>query len=128
MISKAIQRVMRAWKLGISLLGVFLVTTSVSPAQSAYQITDSGGNVLSASSSLYTSSYSCYNSGGPPMPATICTWVLRKLYGDMSAVAVFVDQPHGSAPGCVNGGTQVLASGYTRSGCIVYATAAAYGH
>ena len=115
-------------KLRISLLVALLSASAASLAQSAYQITDTSGNVLSASASLYTSSYNCYNQGGPPMPAAICVWTLRKLYGDMSAVVVAVDAPHGSAPGCVYGSTQMIASGYTRSGCIVYATAAAYGH
>lgn len=127
MISRTTQRIMRGPKLAIGLLAAMLVTASTSQAQSSYQVTDYNGNVIPAAASLYNSSYWCYNAGGPPMPAQICIWTLRKLYGDMSAVVVVVDQPHGNPPGCVNGGNQVLVSGYTRVNCTVYASAAVYG-
>jgi len=124
-----LQRVTRRIpKIAAGLLGTFLMSASVSNAQSVFQITDINGNVIPAAAGLYYSSYFCYNAGGPPMPAQICIWTLRKLYGDFSAVVVVADQPHGNAPGCVNGGTQMISSGYTRSSCFVYATAAVYGH
>jgi hypothetical protein len=129
MVSTKLRRVTRRIsRVAAGMLGTFLVSASVSHAQSVIQITDINGNVVPAAVGVYASGYYCYNAGGPPMPAQICIWTLRKVYGDFSVVVVIADAPHGNPPGCVNGATQSISGGYTRSNCFVYATAAAYGH
>jgi hypothetical protein len=128
MIPISLQRATRRYPaLALGLFGTFLMVASVGNAQSSYQITDSSGNIVPAASSLYTVSSSCYNAGGPPMPAQICTWVVRKLYGDNNPVVVVVDSPHATPPGCQYGATTQISSGYTRVNCQVWASAAVYG-
>ena len=127
MLSTSLQRVTRqASVLVLGVLGTLLMSTSAIRAQTAYQITNSNGNVLPESAGLYTVMSSCQSVG--TLPVTVCTWVLRKLYGDQSQVVVVADAPNGVAPGCTHGTTQQISSGYTRSGCVVYATSAVYGH
>lgn len=127
MLTVSLQRVTRhASMLVLGVMGTLLMSMSASQAQTAYQVTNSNGNVLPESAGLYTSSNSCQSV--PNMPVTVCTWVLRKLYGDQGAVVIVAHAPNGVAPGCTYGTTQQISSGYTRSGCIVYATSAVYGH
>lgn len=110
----------------IGIAGLSGLPAAVTQAQSVIQITNYDGTVLPASASLYTVYRKCTSVGGPQ--ATVCEWYLRKLYGDNSAVVVTVHAPNGVDPACYAGGTQFIASGYTRSGCTVYATTVAYGH
>jgi hypothetical protein len=67
---------------------------------------------------------SCYN---PTQGVSVCTYVLRRLYGNQSAVAVVAHGPGGVDPACYYGVTQMLANGYSRSGCSFAASSAVYG-
>ena len=88
----------------------------------SYAITSSAGTILPAAASLYTVAASC--SGTP----AVCSWVVRKLYGDQGAVVVVVQPPpNATNPACYFGNTQQITSGYSRSVCQVTATAAVYG-
>lgn len=128
MVSPSLQRATRRLsKLALGLPLALLMSTSVSNAQSSYQITDWSGNIVPAAAGLYTVQWNCYNAGGPPMPATICSWYVRRLYGSNYPVVVVNDYPHATPPGCQNGITYQLDPGYTRSGCGVFASAAVYG-
>jgi hypothetical protein len=128
MLTTSLRRVTRhVSKLSLGLSAALLMSAAVSNAQSSYQITDWSGNILPAAAGLYTVSWNCYNAGGPPMPATICTWYVRRLYGSNYPVVVVADYPHASPPGCHNGVTQQIDAGYTRSNCGVFASAAVYG-
>lgn len=121
--STSLQRIVRKIAtLGVAAAGVMALHTSVSEAQTVIQITNSDGTVLPGSASLYTSYRHCAPSG----PVTVCDWTLRKLYGDNSAVVVAINTAGGD-PACYSGFTQYIVSGYTRSGCIVYATSSVYG-
>ena len=86
-------------------------------------ITSSAGTILPAAASLYTVLSSC---NGIPK---VCTWIVKKLYGDLQPVVVVVQQPPNSTdPACNLGGTQQITSGYSRSLCLLVATSAVYGH
>ena|SRR5689334_10265919 len=129
MVSTPLHRVTRRLsKLALGLPVALLMTAStVSNAQSVYQITDWDGNLVPAAVGIYTVQSNCYNSGGPPMPALICTWIVRRLYGSQTPVIVVNDYPHATPPGCFYGITYQIDSGYSRSNCGVFATAAVYG-
>jgi hypothetical protein len=128
MVSASQQRSTRLSKLALAIpAALLLAAPSVSSAQSSYQITDYSGNLMPAAAGLYTVQWSCYNSGGPPMPALICTWLVRRLYGSNYPAVVVNDYPHATPPGCQLGVTYQLDPGYTRSNCGVFATAAVYG-
>lgn len=120
-----LQRVTRAIHV-LGLLGACLLTAATSSAQTTYQITNWDGTIVPAAAHLYTAQVQCYNSSSLP-PATICSFVVRRLYGSQSAVVVVMDYPNGSEPGCYNGVTQQIDSGYSRSSCAIFATAAVYG-
>jgi hypothetical protein len=128
MVSASLQRVTRLSKLALGLpIALLLAASPVSNAQASYQITDFSGNVVPAASGLYTVVWNCYNQGGPPLPAAICSWYVRRLYGTNYPVVVVNDYPHATMPGCQYGVTALLDPGYTRSACAVFATAAVYG-
>jgi hypothetical protein len=129
MVSAQLQRVTRRLsKLALGLpIALLMTASSVSHAQTVYQITDYSGNLMPAAIGLYTVQTSCYNSGGPPMPALICTWLVRRLYGSQYPAVVVNDYPHATPPGCQSGITYQQDAGYTRSNCGVFATAAVYG-
>ncbi|HUQ09846.1 MAG TPA: hypothetical protein VM146_05975 [Steroidobacteraceae bacterium] len=129
MVTTTLQRVTRRFsKLALGLPIVLLtIAPSIGNAQTVYQITDYSGNVLPAASGLYTVVWNCYNQGGPPMPAAICSWYVRRLYGTNYPVVVVNDYPHATPPGCQYGITSQIDPGYTRSNCGVFATAAVYG-
>lgn len=110
---------------GLGLAAVIGLTTSVGNAQSTIQLTDWSGNVYPAHAHLYTTFKSCHN---PHPLVTVCDWYIRKLYGDNSAVVVTVHAPNGSDPACSAGTTVHIVSGYTRSGCGIFVTTAAYGN
>ena len=120
---KTMQGFARVSALSIGLLGAICLSTSAVNAQTVIQITNYDGTVLSSAASLYTNYRHCAPSG----PTTVCEWYLRKLYGDNSAVVVTINT-NGGDPACYSGFTQYIVSGYTRSGCTVYATSAVYGN
>lgn len=122
MYSNLLQRIARISTLGIGLVGVLCLSTSAVNAQSVIQITNWDGTVLPAHAALYTTSRHCAPSG----PVTVCDWYVRKLYGDNYPVVVTVNTAGGD-PACLSGFVVQQASGYTRSGCMVFATAAVYG-
>jgi hypothetical protein len=123
--SASLHRVTRKLPLVVvALLGTYLSSAPVSNAQSVIAITNWDGTVLPSAAHLYTTSDYCYN---PHPTVTVCTWVLRKIYGDNSAVAVVAHYPAGQVPACGSGVTQHLTSGYSRSFCSITATAAVYG-
>lgn len=89
-------------------------------------ITGSNGAILPSAASLYNVSNNCQSGQWH----TACTWMVRKSYGDFSAVAVVVRAPDGSptTPACTNGTTQQLSSGYVRSGCSLSVESTLYGN
>jgi len=99
--------------------------TTDSGSPSYVGITSSNGTIVASAASLYTVNSSCQSS--PPW-ATVCSWVVRKLYGDNSAVIAVVDAPNGTNPGCSKGVTQSITTGYVRSGCMLSALSTVYGH
>ena len=111
--------------LAVALFGTYFMSAPVSNAQSVYAITNWDGTILSSAASLYTVMNYCYN---PTNGVTVCTWVVRKLYGDQHAVVAVAEYPAGTTPACDSGVTQQITSGYTRSGCSLTATAAVYGN
>jgi hypothetical protein len=127
MVSTSLQRVTRLSRFALALPIVLLLKVSPANAQASYPITDSSGNIVPAAAGLYTVVWNCYNAGGPPMPAAICSWYVRRLYGTNYPVVVVNDYPHATPPGCQYGVTSQIDPGYTRSGCAVYASAAVYG-
>ena len=85
-------------------------------------ITSSTGAILPAAASLDTVVSSC--SGQPQ----VCTWLVRKLYGDLNPVVVVVQPPpNATNPACWSGATQQITSGYSRSACAVSALSTVYG-
>jgi chitodextrinase len=96
--------------------------SSAASASTFYQITDSSGTVLPAASSLYLSE----NAGFYVRPNHEWEWLVRQNYGSKSIVLSTV--PAVPSPPCSYGATGSLASGYARSGCVVYAAPSAYGH
>jgi hypothetical protein len=108
----------------VALLGTYFVSAPVSNAQTVYAITNWDGTILPSAASLYTRQDYCYN---PTYGVTVCTWVIRKLYGDNSAVIAVAHYPNGAVPACNSGVTQHITSGYSRSFCSLTATAAVYG-
>jgi len=125
MILTSLQRVMRRLsKLALGLAGACLLSAPVSNAQTVYQITNWDGTILPSAAGLYTVDRSCYN---PTQGVTVCLWLARRLYGNFHPVVVGAHGPGGVDPACYPGVTQQIDSGYTRSGCVVYATAAVYG-
>jgi hypothetical protein len=118
-LSRFVRRVSAA---GVALAGAICLTTSVGNAQTVIQITSWDGTVLPAAASLYTTSRHC----APAGPVTVCDWYVRRLYGENAAVVVTINTAGGD-PACYSGFTQYIVSGYSRSGCAVYATAAVYG-
>jgi hypothetical protein len=111
--------------LAVALFGTYFASAPVSNAQSVYAITNWDGTILPSAASLYTVMNYCYN---PTYGVTVCTWVVRKLYGDQSAVVAVAEYPAATIPACDSGVTQQITSGYTRSGCYLTATAAVYGN
>ncbi len=87
-------------------------------------ITSSNGTILASASTLYVVDNSC-SSG---QFHTACTWLVRKLYGDQSAVIAVVRAPDGAIPACTNGTTQNVTAGYVRSGCSLSALSTVYGN
>jgi chitodextrinase len=96
--------------------------SSAASASTFYQITDSSGTVLPAASSLYLSE----NAGFYVKPSHEWEWLLQQNYGSKSVV--LRTAPEVPSPPCSYGSTQMIASGYARSGCVVYAAPSAYGH
>lgn len=127
--SAPLQRITRrVSKFAAGMAAALLITaSSTGNAQTTYQITDYSGNIVPAAAGLYTVVWNCYNAGGPPMPAAICSWYVRRLYGTNYPVVVVNDYPHATPPGCQYGVTAQIDPGYTRSNCGVFATAAVYG-
>ena len=123
MVSTMLRRIaLRVATLGIGLASVIGLSTSVANAQSVIQITSWDGTVLPAHAHLYTTSRHC----APAGPVTVCDWYVRKLYGDNYAVVVTVNTAGGD-PACLSGFVVHQLSGYTRSGCMVFASTAVYG-
>jgi hypothetical protein len=110
--------------LAVALVGTYVVSTPVSNAQTVYAITNWDGTILPSAASLYEVQNYCYN---PTNGVTVCTWVVRKLYGDQHAVVAVAHYPAGTTPACNSGVTQQITGGYTRSSCSLTATAAVYG-
>jgi YD repeat-containing protein len=100
----------------------WVITASGNSAYVA--ITASNGTILSSAAGLYTVEASC-SSG---QWHTACTWVVRKLYGNQSAVVVVAHAPNGTSPACNSGTTQQITTGYYLSGCSLTALSTAYGN
>ena len=121
----SLQRIARAIpKVAVGVLGAYLLSSPASYGQSLIAITNWDGTVLSSAAGLYTTSRSCYN---PTAGVTVCTYVLRRLYGNQSAVVVVAHGPGGIDPACYYGVTQQIAPGYSRSGCSIVASSDVYG-
>lgn len=114
----------RILKVISSSLAAFVLTTSAAGAQTSYQLTDWQGNLTSTAAGLYEVQNYCYN---PTNGVTVCTWLVRRLYGSNHPVIVIAEYPAATQPACDNGVVQQIDSGYTRSGCQVYASAAVFG-
>ena len=87
-------------------------------------ITSSNGTILPSAASLYTVQASCQSGTWH----TVCTWVVRKLYGDNSAVIAVTHAPAGVNPACNSGVTQQVTTGYVRSSCVLSALSTVYGN
>ena len=125
MMSNSLQRVTRRLsKLVLGLAGAYLLSAPVGNAQTVYQITNWDGTILPSAAALYTVDKFCYN---PTQGVTVCLWHTRRLYGNYHPVVVVAHGPGGVDPACYSGVTQQIDSGYTRSGCAIFATAAVYG-
>ena len=125
MIPNSLQRVMRRVStLALGLAGAYLLSAPIGTAQTVYPITNWDGTILPSAASLYTVGKYCYN---PTAGVTVCLWHVRRLYGNFSPAVFVAHGPGGVDPACYSGFTQQIDSGYTRSGCSVYATAAVYG-
>ena len=107
----------------VNLSGAGAASSTGFTTLSSYQITDSGGSVLAAASSLYSSAQTC----NVVLGINLCNWSVSQKYGSHLVVASVTKA--GSA--CPSGSTATLATGYTRpstSSCEIDATSAAYGH
>jgi YD repeat-containing protein len=98
-------------------------TSAMSSAVSGstyFTVTDSGGNVLPAASSLYSASVTV---GYPHGTCCIYTWTVTEPVGSkVTAAEVRTDPPDCSGP------VLILASGYELSGCVLTAEPSVYGH
>jgi hypothetical protein len=124
--STTLQRIARRTSMFVAgLAGAVCLSTSVGNAQTTIQLTNWDGTVFPAHAHLYTTYKKCTSTGGSQV--TVCEWYIRKLYGDNSAVVVTIHAPNGSDPACQSGSVVHIVSGYTRSSCAVFASAAVYG-
>jgi hypothetical protein len=123
--STTLRRIARRFPVMVlGLAGAIGLSASVGNAQSVVQLTDWNGNVLPAHSSLYAHYNHCAPTGGG---VTVCDWYVHKLYGDNNAVVVAI-HTGGVTPACNGGFTVHQLPNYSRSGCLVYVTAGAYGN
>lgn len=100
-------------------VGTTSAQSSAVSASTYYQITDGNGNILPAASALYVA-------GFPTAYPSVYIWYVRKASG--TQVLMVATGGYGTPPACVNGYTQSIATGYQRQGCVLYASASAYGH
>ena len=108
---------------GVNAGGAGTASTGSFTTKSVYQVTDSTGAVITAASTLYSSSQTCSTN-----IVTICTWTLKQKYGSLLAVATVIRGPSNACP---SGTTGSLSTGYTRpstASCEIDATPAVYGH
>lgn len=95
--------------------------SSVLSIYTAYEITDSNGSVIPAAASLYTSStWTEY--------PQVNFWAVSQAYGSKSYVVIANTQAYSGQSACQYGTTQMVASGYQRNACVLYASPSAYGH
>ena len=96
--------------------------SSAASASTFYQITNSSGASIS---SLYSSAVVL---NGPTKPLEYY-WKVEQTYGVLAIVVRSSLSVYSSLSTiCSSAGTQSIASGYQRNGCVVYAAPSAYGH
>lgn len=103
-------------------LGTASGQSGSSSASTFYTITNSNG---ASTSSLYITGITIYS----VTPTKEWYWWVDETYGSKTMVVRGAATPADSLPGaCEYSGTQSIASGYERNGCIIEVEPSAYGH